>query len=69
MRNATRTSSRSVCAAQLRRRRRAALMLARGLNSDGRIAYGRNVLQVFGWVGTDVPGTSSGSVASSFGRA
>lgn len=68
MRNATRISARSLCAAQLRRRRRAALMLARGLNSDGRIAYGRNVLQAFGWVGADVPG-ASGLVVSSFGCA
>ena len=69
MRSATRATVRPLCAVQLRRRRRAALMLARGLNSDGRIAYGRSVLQVFGWVGADVPGTSRGTVAPSFSRA
>ncbi len=69
MRNAIRPAARSVCASQLRRRRRVALLLARGLNSDGRIAYGRNVLQVFGWIGSEVPGTSGGMALSAAGRA
>jgi hypothetical protein len=67
MRDATRTAVRPLCASQLRRRRRATLLLARGLNSDGRIAYGRNVLQAFGWVGSDMP-RAGGAAASRVDR-